>query len=158
VALDGTLWTLADRTQVVQLSAEGRRIRSFDVAAGAGSSAHPNEIAVSGAGDVYVSDQFSGEIYRFDAAGRFQDRFGGRGDGPGNLRMPSGLAIDGRGRLFVADPGNGIRVFDATGQLIDSFAGSAVVFGIAFTDDDELYAAHRNEHSVVVWRAASDER
>jgi sugar lactone lactonase YvrE len=154
VALDGTLWTIADRTRVVQLSAEGRELRSFDVADGAGTGAHPNDVAVSGAGDVYVSDQFSGEIYRFDSAGRFQDRFGGRGEGAGNVRMPSGLAVDGRGRLYVSDPGNGIRVFDASGQFINSFAGGQVVFGLAFTDDDELYAAHRNDHAVVVWRVA----
>jgi len=156
VALDGTLWTIADRTHVVQLAPDGRRLRSFDVAAGAGARAHPNDVAVSGAGDVYVSDQFSGEIYRFDAAGRFQDRFGGRGEGAGNLRMPSGMAIDGRGRLFASDPGNGIRVFDAAGQFIDYFAGGQVVFGLAFTDSDELYAAHRNDHSVVVWRAEGE--
>jgi hypothetical protein len=156
VALDGTLWTIADRTHVVQLSPEGRRLRSFDVADGAGARAHPNDVAVSGAGDVYVSDQFSGEIYRFDAAGRFQDRFGGRGDGAGNLSMPAGLAVDGRGRLFVSDPGNGIRVFDAAGQFVDAF-GDGVVFGLAFNDADELYAAHRNEHAVVVWRVMSDE-
>jgi hypothetical protein len=156
VALDGTLWTVADRTEVVQLSPDGRRLRSFDVAAGAGSGAHPNDVAVSGAGDVYVSDQFSGEIYRFDAAGRFQDRFGGRGEGEGNLRMPAGLAVDGSGRLYVADPGNGIRVFDASGQFVDSFA-DGVVFGITITDDDHLYATHRNEHAVVVWLPKGDE-
>jgi sugar lactone lactonase YvrE len=156
VALDGTLWATGDRTEVAHLTAGGDVLSRADLADAIGSRVHSAAIAASGAGDVYVSDRFSGEIYRLDGQGRFQDRFGGHGEADGNIRMPSGLAVDGQGRLYVSDPGRGIRVFDRTGAFLDSFAGG-VVFGLAFNDKDELYAAHRNEHAVVVWRVMSDE-
>jgi DNA-binding beta-propeller fold protein YncE len=112
----------------------------------------PARLAVSGAGDVYVADRVSGEVYRLDPGGRFVDRFGGRGDRPDNLRSPADLALDGRGRLYVSDLGTGIKVFSADGHFLDAFGGSAVVFGLAVTDRNELYAAYRNDHQVVKFR------
>jgi DNA-binding beta-propeller fold protein YncE len=114
--------------------------------------AMPYRLAVSGAGDVYVADRVSSEVYRLDASGRFVDRFGGRGDRPDHLRSPADLAVDGRGRLYVSDVGDGIKVFDAGGHYLDAFGGARVVFGLAVTDRDELYAAYRNDHQVVKFR------
>jgi streptogramin lyase len=109
-------------------------------------------VAVAGTGDVYVLDRRSGEAYRLNPQGRFVDRFGGPGEGPESTSSPDDIAIDGRGRVLVSDLGRGIRVFDAAGHYVGEFGGREVVFGLAVTDRDEVFAAYRNRHQVVRFR------
>lgn len=152
LALDGTLWVASGQADVVHLSRDGKVLRRVDLRRAVQEDAAPARLAVSGKGEVYALDRWTGEIYRLDASGRFVDRFGGKGDGPEQFRWAMGLAIDGRGRVYVSDVGRGIRVFDAAGHFVDAFAGGAVVFGLAFDDRDGLYTAQRNNHEIVKFR------
>ncbi len=151
VALDGSLYAVAGRSQIVHLSREGEVLQTLDIHEAVHDEATPARVAVSGTDDLYVLDQWSSEIYHLDPNGRFVDRFGGKGDRPDNLSSPSDMAFDGRGRLYVSDLGHGIRVFDAGGHYLDTIGGG-VVFGLAFNDRDELYAAFRNDNVVVKYR------
>jgi DNA-binding beta-propeller fold protein YncE len=151
LALDGTLWTISGSADVVHLSRDGAVLRRVDLRQAVDDAA-PGRLAVSGRGEVCALDRWTSEIYRLDAAGKFVDRFGGKGDGPEQFRSASELAIDGRGRVYVGDLGRGIRVFDAAGHFVDSFAGREVVFGMAFDDHDGLYTAQRNNHEIVKFR------
>ncbi|HEX2187653.1 MAG TPA: hypothetical protein VHG51_02085, partial [Longimicrobiaceae bacterium] len=151
LAPDGSLWAVTWPSGIVHLGADGAERLRIDTRDAIGGNASPARVAVSGAGDVYVLDQWSGEVYRLDRGGRFVDRFGGKGQGAGQLASPTNLAVDGRGRVYVSDMGGGIRVFGADGRYLDSF-GPGVVFGFAFTDRDELWAAYRNRHRVVKFR------
>lgn len=149
LALDGTLWAVGGVSTVAHLDRDGGVIRAIDLHEAVGEDASPTRVAVAGTGDVYVLDRWTGEIYHLDASGRFVDRFGGRGEGAESVRSPADVAVDGRGRVYVSDLGAGIRVFDAGGRFIDAFGGPGVVFGLAFNDRDELFAAYRNQHQVV---------
>ena len=151
LALDGTLWAASGSADVVHLSRSGAVLRRVDLGQAVDGAA-PARLAVSGNGEVYALDRWTFEIYRLDAAGRFVDRFGGKGDGPEQLHWATELAIDGRGRVYVSDIGHGIRVFDAAGHFVDSFAGREVVFGMAFDDHDGLYTAQRNNYEIVKFR------
>ncbi|HVG44350.1 MAG TPA: 6-bladed beta-propeller [Longimicrobium sp.] len=148
LALDGTLWTASGSADVVHLSRGGAVLRRVDLQRSADDAA-PARLVVSGEGEVYALDRWTYEIYRLDAAGKFVDRFGGKGDGPEQFHWATDLAIDGRGRVYVSDVMRGIRVFDATGHFVDAFAGREVVFGMAFDDHDGLYTAQRNNHQIV---------
>jgi DNA-binding beta-propeller fold protein YncE/DNA-directed RNA polymerase subunit RPC12/RpoP len=75
-------------------------------------------LAVDGIGYTYVVNQSGDQIYKFDPNGKYIDRFGGRGDGPGQLSSPSSIAIDTQGRVFINDSGS-IDVFDADGNYLD---------------------------------------
>lgn len=152
LALDGTLWVASGSADVVHLSRDGKVLRRVDLRRAVQEDAAPSRLAVSGKGEVYALDRWTGEIYRLDASGRFVDRFGGKGDGREQFRWAVGLAIDGRGRVYVSDLGRGIRVFDATGHFVDAFADGAVVFGLSFDDRDGLYTAQRNDHQIVKFR------
>ncbi|HEY0154294.1 MAG TPA: NHL repeat-containing protein [Longimicrobium sp.] len=152
LALDGTLWVASGQADVVHLSRDGKVLRRVDLRQAVQEDAAPARLAVSGKGEVYALDRWTGEIYRLDTSGRFVDRFGGKGDGPEQFRWAMGLAIDGRGRVYVSDVGRGIRVFDATGHFVEAFGERAVVFGLAFDDHDGLYTAHRNDHQIVKYR------
>jgi len=151
LALDGTLWAASDWSHVVHLSRTGDVLRRIDLREAVDGAA-PARLAVSGTGEVYALDQWTYEIYRLDASGKFVDRFGGKGDGPEQFRWATDLAIDGRGRVYVSDIGRGIRVFDAAGHFVDSFGARTVVFGMAIDDHDGLYASLRNDHVIVKYR------
>lgn|SRR5574341_98627 len=71
-------------------------------------------IAVDGAGRVYVSDQFFGDVQVADGAGTYLGAIGGFGSGPGRLREPAGM---------VARPDGAILVASADGGRIEQFGG-----------------------------------
>ncbi|GAB3135896.1 NHL repeat-containing protein [Amycolatopsis stemonae] len=49
---------------------------------------------------------------------------GGPGSGPGRFRAPSGVAVDARGRIWVADTGNDrVQAFTHDGYLVRVIAG-----------------------------------
>jgi len=52
-----------------------------------------------------VDNQFE-NVQIFDRAGQLLMAFGGSGDGPGEFSLPSGITIDDRDRIWVADSYN----------------------------------------------------
>ena len=93
----------------------------------------PHALAVDGSGNLYVADPRNHRIRRIDAegvittiAGTGERGFGGDG-GPATeaqFDYPTGLAVDGSGNLYVADPRNHrIRRIDAEG-VITTIAGT----------------------------------
>ena len=151
LAPDGSLWAVVWPHGLVHLGPDGRERRSIDAREVIGDDAMPSRVAVSGSGDLYVIDQWKADVYHLDPRGKFVDRFGGEGEGPGAFRSPSDVAVDGRGRVFVSATGGGIRVFSAEGRLLGAM-GPGVVFGIDLTDRDEVLGAYRNQHRVVKFR------
>jgi DNA-binding beta-propeller fold protein YncE len=151
LALDGSLWATTWPSGIVHLAADGDELRSIDAHEVIGERASPKRIAVAGSGDLYVLDQWSADVYHLDPGGRFVDRFGGEGGGATGFRSPADVAVDGRGRVFVSDMGGGVRAFSPEGRLLGAF-GSGVVFGIALTGGDDVWAADRNRYRVVKYR------
>jgi len=72
-------------------------------------------------GNIAVSDALLGAVFRLNSAGEFVSVLG-----VGQLKRPTGLAFDSkRGLLFVADTAaNDIKVYDGTGQLVNTFGGA----------------------------------
>ena len=60
-----------------------------------------NGIELGAGGEVYILDGQASEVRVFDAHGGFQRAMGRRGEGPGELMAPSGLALDSEGILWV---------------------------------------------------------
>ena len=84
-------------------------------------------MAVDGAGNLYIADQYNNRIRRVDStgtittiAGTEERGFGGDG-GPATqapLFLPTGVAVDGEGNLYIADQYNHrIRRVDSTGTI-----------------------------------------
>jgi len=87
----------------------------------------PSSIAVDGGGNVYVTDTDSsgwGEpennrVQKFTADGTYLTQWGYRGSGDGQFNTPSGIAVDGRGNVYVADTFNDrIQKFTADGVFL----------------------------------------
>jgi hypothetical protein len=75
---------------------------------------------------------------------------GTKGNGPGQLQLPHGVAIDSKGRLLVADSDNKrIAVFDKDGKFIENWPapcrGNIVVMS-----DDTVYASDVNAGAVAI--------
>ena len=98
----------------------------------------PEEVAADDAGNVYISDSHDQRVRKVDSSGTITtiagsgesgfDRGGFRGDGgpadQARLNLPSGLAVDAAGNLFIADTQNHrIRKVDSSG-VITTIAGS----------------------------------
>lgn len=64
-------------------------------------------LALGPLGEIYILDAQASEIRVFDPEGRFQRAMGGRGEGPGELENPSGLALDNEETLWLLNWGNG---------------------------------------------------
>ena len=63
-------------------------------------------IAVDDDHNVYVLDGQARHVRVFDSAGTYVNTFGGGGEGPGEFRVPIGVAVS-NGRVLVRDPANG---------------------------------------------------
>lgn len=108
VPADEGAWSLQERFRLGSLDAEGPELfGSID------------GLALGPDGGVYVLDGQACEIRIFDRDGNFERVLGGKGEGPGELGGPGGLALDSRETVWVMNWGNGRYTgFDpATGEV-----------------------------------------
>ncbi len=147
----------ADRTTavargnvVVEFDPSGKLVRAIG---GRGNASHtaprfhlPSAVLVTREGDIFIADGHDpGERYarilKLDRNGRVIKQWGENGSGPGQFDMPHALAMDSRGRLFVADRGNDrIQIFDQDGRLLAMWKQFGRPSGIWIDQHDVLYA------------------
>jgi sugar lactone lactonase YvrE len=103
-------------------------------------------------GDIIIADghwprptfapQDGDRLVRYKEDGTFVRSYGKLGRGPGEFMGPHALAVDSRGRLFVADRSNSrIQVFDSELNYLDSWKQFGRPSGIAILKDDTLIVA-----------------
>ncbi len=79
----------------------------------------PSSALIVDDGTIYIAESAAHRIVMFNRAGDRLDTFGMLGEGEGQLRWPTGIALDQRGRILVADSGNDrIAIFDRSGTFI----------------------------------------
>jgi hypothetical protein len=109
----------------------------------------PNDVLVAPNGDIFVSEIHGaggGVIYKFDKTGKFLSKWGSASGAAstthGELNIPHSLAMDSRGRLFVASRGNNrIEIFDQNGKFIDQWFQFSRPSGVFIDKDDNIYVA-----------------
>jgi DNA-binding beta-propeller fold protein YncE len=113
----------------------------------------PTDVAVTPAGDVFISDGYgNNRVAHFDKAGRFVKDWGKLGTAPGEFSIPHAIAVDSRGRLYVADRNNvRVQVFDQAGRLLDVWANVVTPWGLWVTDKDEVWVCGSSPE---VWETA----
>jgi hypothetical protein len=113
----------------------------------------PNDVLVAPDGSIFVGESHNaqfldqnppngiGRISKFSPDGKFIKTFGSYGYGPSQFRGPHSLAMDSRGRLFVADRGNRrIQIFDQEGKHLDTWYQFSRISGLYIDRNDTLYA------------------
>src|SRR4051812_49373189 len=83
----------------------------------------PFGLAVSRDGaSVYVSDHGTNRILQYSRDGTFIRAWGGTGSGPGQFKLPDGIATDAAGNVYVADcTNNRVSKFTASGTFVRAF-------------------------------------
>ncbi len=85
----------------------------------------PTGISIAPDGTVYVADTHYSRVVRFDPNGKRLGEFGTFGDGPGQFKLPSDVAFDRAGCIYVSEYGGNDRIskFSADRKYLFSFGG-----------------------------------
>jgi DNA-binding beta-propeller fold protein YncE len=136
--------------QVFKFSPEGKVLMTLGTAgvAGAGPETfnQPSQVLVAPNGDIFVGDGHGGNsnarIVKFAKNGRFIKTWGKKGTAPGEFEAPHALAMDSRGRLFVADRGNNrLQLFDQEGNFLEEWTQFGRPSGLYIDKNDIVYVA-----------------
>jgi peptidylamidoglycolate lyase len=103
----------------------------------------PTKVAVAADGSAYVSDGYrNSRVVKFAPDGRVLFQWGSKGGGPGQFDVPHGIALDARGRVYVADRANArVQIFDGDGQYLSEWKGEAFgrPFDVALSADGTAF-------------------
>lgn len=143
---EGNVWVADTQWHTVRkFTPEGKLLMTLGTPGEAGADdAHlnqPTDMAIAPSGDIFVADGYgNNRIVHFDAQGRFVKAWGELGVAPGQFSLPHAIAMDSRGRLYVADRNNvRIQVFDQKGKFLAQWKNLITPWGIWITPKDEIY-------------------
>ncbi len=90
----------------------------------------PEAVAVDTQGDVFVADQLSFVVRKFNAAGQLEGQWGSYGAGAGQFGPIGGIATDAAGNVYVVDSShNRIQKFDINGTFITAWGSAGTGLG-----------------------------
>jgi DNA-binding beta-propeller fold protein YncE len=100
---------------------------------------------------IFVLDKSKRRVQKFDLDGNFVKTWGSFGTGNGEFSIPTGIAADGDGHVFVLDhfieePGGRIQKFDRNGQYLSQWTTDAQI--LADNADGHLLGAFSIEVEV----------
>jgi DNA-binding beta-propeller fold protein YncE len=103
----------------------------------------PTSIAVAPGGDIYVTDGYgNSRVHVFSPDGRLNRSWGEPGSGPGEFRLPHGIALDRAGRVYVGDRMNSrIQVFTPAGDFLAQWNDVYQPNDLHIDRDDRVFVA-----------------
>src|SRR5712671_800549 len=161
-ASDGTVWVTDGKKQiVVQLAPDGRALRTLGKPGVAGDGPDefnsPSDVLVAPNGDIFVADghgdfpmpKTNDRIVKYSKDGKFIKAWGRHGSGQGEFDEPHGLAMDSRGRVFVADRANNrIQIFDQDGKFLEQWKQFSRPSGIFINSNDTIFVIDSETKSI----------
>ena len=136
--------------QVVKFSPDGKVLMTLGEPGVAGNDERhftsPSAVAIATNGDIFVADGHdvngNNRVVKYSKDGKFIKAWGKTGYAPGEFRSLHAIAIDARGRVFVADRANNrIQLFDPDGKFLQIWTQFGTPSGIFFDDQDQIYVA-----------------
>jgi sugar lactone lactonase YvrE len=154
---DGNVWVTDGQikdgkgNQVFKFSPDGKLLMTLGKAGVAGGGndvfSGPCDVVIGQNGDIFVADGHIADspvnrIVKFSKDGTFIKAWGKRGSAPGEFDTPHSVAMDSRGRIFVADRSNSrIQIFDQDGRFIDQWKQFGRPSGVFIDRNDMMYVA-----------------
>jgi sugar lactone lactonase YvrE len=153
---DGNIWVTDAQTrdnrgqQVFKLNPEGKVLMTLGKAGVTGEGpdtfSGPADVVVAPGGEIFVADghvaMSNGRVVKFSRDGKFIKAWGKLGAGPGEFNVPHSIAMDSRGRIFVADRSNNrLQIFDQDGKFIDQWKQFGRPSGVYIDRNDTIYVA-----------------
>lgn len=92
------------------------------------------DLVLDAAGNVYLSEPHpfgpgNDRLQKFSPEGQLLATWGGSGIGPGQFNQPTGLAVDGKGNIFVVDAyNNRVQELSPSGQFVAQWDGPGFRF------------------------------
>jgi len=123
---------------------EGKLLLTLGTPNEPGEDAHhlnrPTGTTTTPEGEVFISDGYGNDrVVHFNAKGEFVKSWGKQGTKRGELSQPHAIAIDSKGRLYVAERNNGrVQVFDQKGESLAEWRNLINPWGIWITPKDEV--------------------
>jgi DNA-binding beta-propeller fold protein YncE len=102
----------------------------------------PTDVAISPAGDLYISDGYgNARVHRFTADGELQMSWGVPGKtAPGEFHVPHGVWVHTDGRVLVADrENNRVQIFSPQGEFLTQWTDLARPCDIYIDADEAVY-------------------
>ncbi|MEM7016813.1 MAG: peptidyl-alpha-hydroxyglycine alpha-amidating lyase family protein [Pseudomonadota bacterium] len=147
LSLDGELErTLGNKDQP---SDSGFVAGKSPVLKGAGPFNGVTNIALSQAGDLYISDGYgNSRVHKFTGDGDYEFSWGEPGHGPGEFNLPHAIAIDKHDRIYVADRENSrIQVFNIDGTYIEAWDHVIRPDDLYIDAEENMYVAELGERA-----------
>ena len=165
---DGYLWITDGRAadgrgeQIFKIAPDGHIAMTLGTKGVAGETpttfAGPADVAFGANGDIFVADgHVNNRVVKFSKDGKFIKSWGKKGTGPGEFSVPHAVALDSRGRVFVADRGNKrIQIFDQDGRYLEEWTQFGRPSGLLITPDDTIYVADVQDKPGISFGSAKD--
>ena len=115
---DGTLLVSDAGLRIGAFDTDGAFLGNFRDRSGSGSDLDDSYgIRVDAAGNIYLVDYRHNQVSIVAPDGATLAAWGAGGNGPGTFNLPSSLALDSAGRLYVTDDDDRVQVFQITPSL-----------------------------------------
>lgn len=142
-------WNPPRGNQILKFDREGKLLMALGTPGVAGLADYefrdPSGVAFGRNGEIYVADgegRINARIVKFTKDGKFVKAWGSRGSGLDNLDQPHAIAVDSKGRVFVADRRNNrVMILDADLQFVAEWRQFGRPSGLAIDSNDVLYVA-----------------
>jgi sugar lactone lactonase YvrE len=161
---EGNLWVTDAQDkdgkgqQVFKFSPEGKVLMTLGKAGvareGPDSFNGPTDVVIAPNGNIFVSDghvaNSNGRVVKFSKDGKFIKAWGKKGAGPGEMDTPHSIAMDSRGRLFVADRANSrIQIFDQDGRFLEQWKQFGRPSGVFIDKKDIIYVVDSQSNATL---------
>jgi len=116
------------------------------------------DLAVAKNGDIFIAD---GEgpntrVVKFSKDGKFIKWWGGKGTDRGQFNVPHSIALDSKGRVYVADRSNNrIQIFDESGKFLNQWTNFGTPWGL-FIKKDLIYVVDGTENNCLLIASTKD--
>jgi len=137
----GNIWTVdSASSRIIKYSPQGDKLLDFVVGEQPQTKSQFNgtaDIAFSPDGHLFIADGYgNARILEYDAKGTRLRQWGKPGQGPGELNLPHGIAIDDKQVIYVADRENGrIQRFSREGKYLSEINGLGKTFSLTIKNN-----------------------